>query len=154
MALGIEYEAPKYFKLFLSPITSKSVIVLADEVPEIKYGVDSGEHVFQNVGAYLVANFDAEVFKNVSLSTKLELFSNYLQNPQNIDINWGVKINMKVNEFLSVSLATDLIYDDDVMVPKTREDDTVYQGKGTQFRENLAIGVGYKFGTDKKKKNP
>ncbi|MDX2003086.1 MAG: DUF3078 domain-containing protein [Chitinophagales bacterium] len=150
-ALGIEYQAPKFFKLFVSPVTSKSVIVLADAVPETKYGLDSNKTVFQNLGAYLVANFDAEIFKNVTLSTRLELFSNYLKHPENIDINWGTKVNMKVNNFLTVSLSTDLIYDDDINVPKEREDGTIYQGKGTQFRENLAIGIGYKFGQEKKK---
>lgn len=154
-ALGIEYEAPKYFKLFVSPITSKTTTVLANDIDPVKYGLDSNKHVLEAVGAYVTATFTADIWKNVNYYTKVELFSDYLQNPQNIAVIWNNKLTLKVNDYLNVSIVTDLIYDDKVLVPKTRPDGTAYQGKGTQFRENLALSVGYKFDsrTPKKKKD-
>lgn len=148
---GIEYEAPKYFKVLISPVSYKAYIVTSD-FARIKqaFGVDSTDVITHNFGAYIRANFEAEVFKNVTLATQLELFSNYLENPQNIDIIWGTKIVMKVNDWLNVTLQTDLIYDDDILVPKTRDDGTEYMGKGTQFRQNLAVGIGYTFDSSKK----
>lgn len=146
VALGIEYEAPKYFKMFLSPVTSKTYIVMDTVlIDQTRYGIDADKRVFQNFGAYMKANFEAEIFKNVTFATQLELFSNYLKEPQNVDVIWGTKTTMKVNDWLSVILVTDLIYDHDIDVPKENDAGEIYYGKGTQFRENLSIGINYKF---------
>lgn len=146
VALGMEYEAPKYFKLFLSPLTSKTYIVLdTANIDQTRFGIDADKRVFQNLGAYLRANFEAEIFKNVTYNTELELFSNYLENPQFIDVNWRNKLLLKVNDWLNVTIVTDLIYDYDVLVPKEQDDGTIINERGVQFRQNLAIGLSYKF---------
>lgn len=146
IAPGIEYRAPKYFSILISPITNKNNIVMDNvNIDETRYGVEEGKRVFAQAGAFLTTTFEIEVVKNVTYTTKLDLFSNYLKNPQNVDVNWSNKIVMKVNSFLNVTVSTDLVYDDDVFVPKTRDDGTIYQGKGTQFRQGLTIGIGYKF---------
>lgn len=146
IAPGIEYRAPKYFTILISPITNKNNIVMDNvNIDETRYGVEEGKKVFAQAGAFLTTTFEIEVVKNVTYKTKLDLFSNYLQNPQNIDINWSNNIVMKVNSFLNVTFSTELVYDDDVLVPKTREDGTIYEGKGTQFRQGLTVGIGYKF---------
>ncbi len=155
IAPGIEYSAPKYFKAMLSPITNKNNIVMDNvNIDETRYGVEEGKKVFAQFGAYFTATFEAEILKNITYSTKIDLFSNYLLNPQNVDVNWNNKLVLKVNEWLNVAITTELIYDDDVMVPKTREDGSIYQGKGTQFRQNLAVSVGYKFGRDRNVPKP
>ncbi len=146
IAPGIEYKAPKYFSVLISPVTNKNNIVVDNvNIDETRYGVEEGKHVFAQFGAYLSANFEIEVVKNVTYTTKVDLFSNYLEDPQNVDVNWTNKVVMKVNSFLNVTVSTELVYDDDVFVPKTRDDGTTYQGKGTQFRQGLTIGIGYKF---------
>ncbi|MDG5726850.1 hypothetical protein, partial [Acinetobacter baumannii] len=74
------------------------------------------------LGAYLMGRYRQTVAKNVTLSTRLELFSNYLHNPENVDVNWETLLDFKVNKFLSASLATTLIYDDDILVPLNRDE--------------------------------
>ncbi len=151
--IGMDYKPVEYFSLFLSPVTSKTVFVLDNtSLDATKYGIAAGEKVFQNLGAFLNARFNKEVVKNVTLNTQISLFSNYLQDPQNIDINWLTGINMKVNKFLSVAILTELVYDHDIDVPKKNDDGTIRKGKGTQFREVLTIGLGYKFDNEKKQK--
>ena len=89
------------------------------------------------------------IAKNITLSSKLDLFTNYFKNPQNIDVSWDVLIGFKVNKFVSASINTTLIYDHDIPVPiyhtvngvKTKTD----SGPRTQFKEVLAIGFSYKF---------
>jgi hypothetical protein len=153
LGIGMDFKPVDYFSLFISPVTSKTVFVLDNvNIDETKYGITSGEKVFQNLGAFLNARFNKEVVKNVTINTQVSLFSNYLQDPQNIDINWLTGINMKVNKFLSVALVTELVYDHDIDVPKTNADGTTYKGKGTQFREVLSIGLGYQFNNDKRVK--
>jgi hypothetical protein len=146
IAPGIEYRAPKYFTILFSPITNKNNVVIDNvNINETRYGVAEGKKVFAQAGAFLTTTFAIEVVKNVTYTTKLDLFSNYLKNPQNIDINWTNNVVMKVNSFLNVTVSTELVYDDDVNVPKTRKDGSIYEGKGTQFRQGLTIGIGYKF---------
>lgn len=153
LGLGIDYKPTTWFNVFLSPVTSKTVFVLDNTtMDETRYGIEEGEKVFQNLGAFLSARLNKEIVKNVTVNTQLNLFSNYLQNPQNIDINWLTSINLKVNKFLSVALLTELVYDDDIAVPKKNDDGTTYKGKGTQFRQVLTIGLGYQFNNEKKQK--
>jgi hypothetical protein len=152
VGLGMDYKPAEWFSLFLSPATSKTVFVLDNNIDVTKYGITQGEKVFQNLGAFMNARFNKEVMKNVTLNTQLSLFSNYLKEPQNIDINWLTSINMKVNKFLTVAILTELIYDHDIDVPKKNADGTFRRGKGTQFREVLSIGLGYQFNNEKKQK--
>ena len=63
---------------------------------------------------------------NVNLLTKLELFSNYLKNPQNIAVNWEVLFAMKINKFLTANLGTQMIYDDIISVPVVKEENGIY----------------------------
>jgi len=81
------------------------------------------------------------IMENVSFNTKLELFSNYLEETENIDVNWETKIEMKINKFLSASIVTNLIYDHDIIIA----DKDGHIGPRTQFKEVLGIGFSYKF---------
>lgn len=145
VALGIDYKPIESMSFFLSPLTGKMTIVndkfLADAGA---YGVNPAEFDANNVktkdgsmnrleiGAYFNMKYQKEVGKNVNLTTKLDLFSNYTEEPQNIDVNWEVLIAMKVNKLLTTTLSTQLIYDDNVI-------------KRTQFKEVFGIGIAYKF---------
>lgn len=153
IGIGMDYKPVEWFNLFLSPITSKTVFVLNNtKFDPTRYGIDSGDHVFQNAGAFISARVVKEVFKNVTVNTQLNLFSNYLEKPENVDVNWLTSINLKVNKFLSVAILTELIYDDDTFVPKKIVEGEVVKGKGVQFREVLTIGIGYQFNSKEKKK--
>lgn len=87
--------------------------------------------------------------ENVDFATKLELFSNYLNSPGNIDVNWDVLLAMKVNKYITASITTTLIYDHDIDIPTYKtingEQSVIGFGPKTQFREVLAIGFSYKF---------
>lgn len=150
--VGIDFKPTSWFNVFISPLASKTVFVLDNvTVDETQYGIEAGKHIFQNLGAFLSTRLNKEIVKNVTVNTQLNLFSNYLENPENIDVNWLTSINLKVNRFLSVAIVTEYVYDDDLYVPKKRKDGSLYQGKGGQFRESLTIGLGYQFNSENKK---
>lgn len=93
--------------LFLSPATGKFTIVNDDALSAAgNYGVDRGKKFRSEMGALLKFQVNKEILKNVTAQTKLDLFSNYFHNPQNIDVDWSVLINMKVNEYLSANLVS------------------------------------------------
>nr|MBP9083784.1 DUF3078 domain-containing protein [Bacteroidia bacterium] len=93
------------------------------------------------------ALYKKDIIENVNLQTKLELFSNYLEDPQNIDVNWEVLISMKVNKYITATLATQLIYDDNTIIAVDNNSDGIIDEAGprTQFKEVLGVGFSYKF---------
>jgi hypothetical protein len=156
VALGLDYKPNNYFSAFLAPLTAKITFVNDQVLSDAgAFGVNPGEKTRSEVGGYLRAiytknDFKGEFLKNISFTTKIDLFSNYNNNPQNIDVNWETLIAMKVNKYISVNLITQLIYDDDIKVPVDRNDNGTIEtdeapGSRTQFKEILGVGLSYKF---------
>ncbi len=147
-SVGLDYKLKEYLTVFVSPLTSKMTIVNSDLLAAAgAFGVEKGENFRNEMGGYIKAVFTKEVLKNVNLQTKLDLFSNYADNPQNIDVNWEILIVMKVNKYMSANFSTNLIYDDDVDVSLDNNGDGVIDEKGprTQFKEVLGVGLTYTF---------
>lgn len=156
LALGMDFKPNAYFSAFIAPVTAKFTIVTDTELSDMgAFGVDPGETVKSEMGGYIRAiysknDFKAELLKNVSFTTKIDLFSNYVDNPQNIDVNWEVLLAFKVNRYLNVNFNTQLIYDDNIMILNDRNGNgTVEAGEGSrslvQFKEIFGVGFSYKF---------
>lgn len=147
-SVGMDYKPNDNFTAFLSPVTSKNTIVNDDYLSSIgAFGVDPGKKFRPELGAYAnLAYKKDEIVKNVNFLTKLDLFSNYLHNPQNIDISWENLLVLKVNEFISATINTLLIYDDDILVKIDEgfEGEPV-MGRRAQFKEVIGVGLTYKF---------
>ena len=82
-----------------------------------------------------------EFLKNMTVYSRLDLYSDYLHKPLNIDVNWEVQINMIINKWFSTTLTTNLMYDDDVKI--VQKDGT--KGSRVQFKEILGVGVQFNF---------
>jgi len=152
---GLEWRPSKHFSLFASPIGARWVLVTNDPysysypggirpdgsqekpISEL-YGVDPEEKVDGQFGAFVSAKFDKEIVKNVVYTSRLDLFSNYLNKPQNIDIYWTSNLIFKVNKWLVLSYQWNVAYDDD-FVPEG------LKGPRTQFIGTFGIGVSTKF---------
>jgi len=156
-ALGLDYKPNANFSAFIAPLTVKFTFVTDDSLSAHgAFGVTSGETVRSEFGGYIRTiytknNFKGEFMKNISFTTKLDLFSNYAHNPQNIDVSWETLLGMKVNKYISVSFNTHLLYDDDILIPLDRNEDGDtadagdIPGKRIQFKEILGVGFSYKF---------
>jgi len=157
LAIGADYKPNDKFSAFISPVTSKLTIVTIDELAT-EFGVDEGENVRLEVGAFVKMSYKDDIFENVNLDTRVDLFSNYAENPQNVDINWETLITMKINSWLSTTLTTQLIYDDDIIIGAVEGTDPVFGDGGeilvpgtpgssggprTQFREVFALGLSF-----------
>jgi len=161
-ALGMDYKPSKHFSAFIAPVTSKITIVNNQKMADAgAFGVEKavidentgavitpGEKMRTEFGGYVKLAFQKdEILKNVNLTTKIDLFSNYLENPQNIDISWEVLVAMKVNKFITVTLSTHLLYDDDIKIGiDTNNDGTLDKfGPRTQYKQVIGVGLSYKF---------
>ncbi len=78
------------------------------------YGLAAGETFRGEFGGYIKMVYKQEILKNVTLDTKIDFFSNYMENPQYIDVNWDLLMTFKVNDFISATLMAQLIYDYDI----------------------------------------
>ena len=152
LGLGIEWVPNKYFSLYFAPVTGRITFVNDQRLAEVgAYGVEPGyfnpndstewipgKKIRYEFGARAVAKFQYPIAKNIDFSTKLELFSNYLDHPERIDVDWQNMLVLKVNDWLSANLSTHLIYDYDI--PFYDEAGARIEGSKVQFKEVLAIG--------------
>jgi len=156
LALGMDYKPNAYFSAFIAPLTAKFTFVTNRALSDSgAFGVKPGEKSLSEFGGYIRViysknDFKNDFMKNVSFTTKIDLFSNYLKNPQNIVVNWETLIAMKVNKYISASFITDLIYDDKIKVPFDKNGDGIIAagesvGSKVQFKEILGVGLSYKF---------
>jgi hypothetical protein len=145
-ALGLDYKPNNYFSAFFAPVTGRITFVYDQQLAnQGAFGVEPGENTRTEFGGYLRmaytrSDFTPEILQNVSFATKIDLFSNYLEKPQNIDVNWETQISLRVNRFLQVNFNTHLIYDDDI--------DIVVDGLAAsrvQFKQILMVGLSYQF---------
>jgi hypothetical protein len=159
-SLGIEYAPVDYFNVYLSPIASKMTVVnderLADAgafgVKKAEYDLTTGVLLkhglrFRNeMGAYFRVRFQKELFKNIEMKARLELFSNYVEKPQNIDVNFENIFTFKVNKWFQASLQWNLIYDDDIKIRDSKGN----TGPRTQFKSVIGLGISYALSNIKK----
>ncbi|MCK5821363.1 MAG: DUF3078 domain-containing protein [Bacteroidales bacterium] len=143
-AIGIDTKMSPGLSVFIAPITGKMTLVQNEILVAIgSFGLDPGKSLRTELGGYLRAEYTGELMKNVSLQTKLDLFSNYLDGPQYVDVNWGVLLMMQINKVLSASINMQLIYDHDILIGMDTTGDDVQDDfkPRVQFKEILGIGL-------------
>ncbi len=154
VAVGLDYKPSEFFSAFISPATGKFTFVTDQDLADAgAYGVDSGKTIRFEFGAYFRAKFQKDLAPGFNLSTTLALFDNYTDknasNRDNVDVNWETLLALKAGKFITTSLYTSLIYDDDIDIPtyETINGVKTVTGRGpkTQFKEVFGLGVSYKF---------
>jgi len=115
VSAGLDYHPAKGLSIFASPITTRWLIVNDDSLSaQAAYGVDTGRKSKNEIGAFVTVNYTTPLNKIVSYTGRVDLFSNYKHNPQNIDFYMTNMFVAKLSKVLSATWSLDLIYDDDV----------------------------------------
>lgn len=128
---GMLWKKSDNFNVNISPASGKMTFVMDETLSNAgAFGVESGENMRMELGFYVGAYHKTSIMKNISMENILSLYSNYLDTPQNIDINHQLNIVMQVNKYISANLGLHTIYDDNML-------------KKTQFKE--VFGVGFNF---------
>ena len=147
-AIGLDYRPSTNFSVFFSPASARLIMVQDETLwdvsddPELRiYGVERGNTTEFEFGAFLRLQYTTELMKNLTFTTRGDLFSNYLRDPQNIKVNWETLWTLAVNEWLGVTLNTVLVYDHDIKLPRTDDEGNVSLAPRTQFKETLGIGL-------------
>ena len=141
--IGITYAPVKWFYIYISPSSGRFTFVTDKKLSDSgAFGVEKGKTMHGEFGPYLRADLNKDLAKNINITSTLELFTDYLHKPGNIDVNWSLLLSMKVNKWLAASIQTQLLYDDDITI---KTDPNKPGGPRTQFKELLVLGLTYKF---------
>ncbi len=143
LSLGLDFKLTDYLSFFISPITGRWIIV-PDALIAPYYGVPIGKNSLNEFGAFASLNLQKKIAENMAIKSKLELFSNYLDKPQNIDIYWSTVFVAKISKIINFNINLDIIYDDN-----TKNVDPT-KGPAPQILQTMGIGFSYNFNNKKK----
>lgn len=138
LGLGMLWKKSDNLKVNVAPVTSKITFVDGKFTSKPEYvngtyfGLDKNKNVRYELGFNAAAYYKFNAMKNVSVENTLTLYSNYLQKPQNVDIDYTLNVVMTINKYLSTNLIFQTIYDDDAF-------------KGFQTRQVFGLGINYGF---------
>lgn len=149
------------FNLYISPITQKVTFVLDQDLANKgAFGVEKavvdadgniieeGKNVFLEFGFLVTNQYQVEVMKNTVLKNSLSLYTDYLQKFGNVDVDWELNIDLRVNKYILTSIGTHIIYDDDILFDEQKNDEGIVIDEGhprIQFKQLLGVGVSYEF---------
>jgi hypothetical protein len=135
---GLFWKKTDNLKFNFAPLTSKLTFVDRANTSGLGYvdgsyfGVDARKNMRYELGFYASAYYKFDLMTNVSIENTLNLYSNYLEDPQNVDMDYSLAVVMRINRYLSTNLAFQTIYDDNAF-------------RGFQTRQVLGLGVNFGF---------
>jgi hypothetical protein len=151
LGVGMDYRPNDKLTVYISPATARLVIVTDKTLwggstdPDLRvYGVKNGSTTEMELGGYVRFQYQTPLAENITFMTRGDFFSNYLRDPQNIDITWETLWNFKVNDWFAATLGTMLIYDHDTKLPTTDAEGNTYLRPTTQFKQTLGVGLTFK----------
>lgn len=166
LALGLDYKPTKWLSVNFAPLTGGFVIVdnellrkaygmnLTKEFKEMDPTLQEYIDAIADGTAYRAARFEfgaqlktditVVVNDNIKYSTQVVLFSNYLDKPQELRVNWDNRFDWKLAKYFSFTILTNLVYDPKVIIQTDKDIEQGLDGKRrVQFRESLAFGFTY-----------
>ena len=114
--LGVEWNPKAWLSVNASPATWKATVVNVEALQPI-YGLD-GRSTRHEFGGNVKIEMKGTLVGDLSGYTRLNLFSNFLDNPQNVDVDWTMRLDLKINKWLSANASLHMIYDDDIKIPQ------------------------------------
>ena len=130
---GMLWKKSNNLKVNIAPATSRLIFV-DGQFTQLgsSFGVEQGKTSRFEFGAALNAYYKVNLMENISVENILNLYSNYLDKPQNVDVDYQMNLVMKINKYMSANLALQAIYDDNAITK-------------VQVREVFGLGVNYGF---------
>ena len=115
--LGVEWTPLSWLSVNASPTTWKATLV-TDEALRPIYGLEVGQNMRHEFGGNVKIEAKGTIIGDLSGYTRLNLFSNFLHEPENVDVDWTIRFDLKINKWLSANLNIQAIYDDDILIPQ------------------------------------
>jgi hypothetical protein len=159
LGIGAEYSR-KDLKLnfYLSPLTQKTTMVFDQRLAnQGAFGVEKavydefgtlireGKNIRNETGILVTNQWKREIFENINFENRIALYTDYINNFGNIDIDWQIQLDLTVNQYVKANIGTHLVYDDDIKSKQEEGGVQVVKGPKIQLKQLLGLGVVYQF---------
>ncbi|WP_329807128.1 DUF3078 domain-containing protein [Flavobacterium facile] len=160
LGVGAEYSRKDLgFNIYLSPLTEKTTLVLDRRLSNSgAFGVDkavydeTGTIIVKNgkrhrteLGALINSQYKTKIMNNIMLDTRATLYTDYLKDFGNIDIDWQLRLEMVVNKYVRANIGTHLLYDNDIKNKREVGGVQITEGPRVQWKQILGVGLEYTF---------
>ena len=159
LGIGTEYIRKDIgLNVYLSPLTDKTTLVLDQELAnQGAFGVEAavkdeegniikeGKTSRTEVGILVTNQLKRQIFKNIMLDQRLTLYTDYLNNFGNIDVNFEFHLDMTVNQYVKANIGANIIYDHDIKATEEIAGELVTVGPKIQLKQMLGVGLSYTF---------
>lgn len=151
---GVEYKGFKNTSLNFSALSYKNTFVLdTANIDQTKHGIDADKRARQEMGGQLMIKNNTNITDNLKMTNAIRLFSGYLDEPQNIDVDWEINLDLRLNWYFNISLNLHMIYDDDIRFPVMDKNDepvklpdgSIKKSPKMQFKQFLGLTFALKF---------
>ena len=140
-SIGMDNKINKYLSIFYSPLTSRLTFVANNYLANLgQYGVDPNTKIKSQLGAYITIYLNTKIIENINYTGRLDMFSDYINRPENIDFYMNNYFTLKVNKKIQANLSIDMIYDDDIKVFGINNN-----APGLQFKSSIGIAYSLTF---------
>ncbi len=153
--LGMDYIPYKSLSILMSPLTYKLTIVNNETLAnDGNFGVQKavkdtagniivpGQRFRSEPGAFIKIYYQEEFKSGLSISSKLEFFSSFEEDPENIDINWSTLMTYRITKVFSATFTLDMIYDDDAIIKIDTNGDGTKEEVGPRLQAKQTFGIG------------
>lgn len=144
--------------IYFSPFTYKATFVwdqtLANKgafgVEKATYDEDGnlltkGKRAKNELGILITNHYKKEIAKNVVFVNNLSLYSDYINNFGNVDVDCDLALNLVVNQYVKANIGARILYDDDIKNKTEVNGEQVMEGPKTQIKQVLGVGLTYAF---------
>ena len=163
LALGIDYKPANWISVNFAPLTGGFVIVQNEALrknysmqlkpeyegkEESEIPADGSQYRSSRfeLGAQMKVDAAVNVNQNFKYSTQVVLFYNYLGGQKCPRINWDNRIDWKLAKYFSLTMTTNLIYDDTILIATANDPEPKAR---VQFKESIAFGFTYTIASKK-----
>ncbi|HUS86294.1 MAG TPA: DUF3078 domain-containing protein [Bacteroidales bacterium] len=154
LGLGLDFKPNDNTSINFAPLSYKGTFV-PDTVmiDQTKHGLTRGKRAKHEPGMSCQINHRLTFWRDITVINKVQLFTNYIENPMNVDIDWEMILTAQLNWFTEVRLNTHFIYDDNTLIPVVDDDSNPVLGIDgkqkkvpmVQFKEMIGLSVIFRF---------
>ncbi|WP_445718001.1 DUF3078 domain-containing protein [Flavobacterium sp.] len=159
LGIGAEYSRKDLnLNFYLSPLTQKTTMVFDQRLADQgAFGVEKavydefgtllkhGKNIRNETGILVTNQWKKEIYTNINLENRIALYTDYINNFGNIDVDWQIQLDLTVNQYVKANIGTHLVYDDDIKSKEEEGGVQVVKGPKIQLKQLLGVGVVYQF---------
>ncbi len=154
ISMGFDYKPWEFLSVFVSPASGRFTFVLDQKLAdEGAFGVDAGENFKAELGGMVNLSFSKSFTENIRFRSRLEFFNAYSTQEgdgyslKNSVINWQSTANIKITEYITMSLLLHMIYDHAIAVDvyEVVNGEEVVGENQLQIKQTMGLGFSYSF---------